>query len=81
MSTAIAQQPDPSEIVGGFLGRPKKLFIGGEWVDSASRDEIPVIDPASERQIASVPDANAKRNAIATTSRRQRLHCWSSASW
>ena len=60
MSTAIAQQPDPSEIVGGFLGRPKKLFIGGEWVDSASRDEIPVIDPASERQIASVPDANAK---------------------
>jgi phenylacetaldehyde dehydrogenase len=59
MSTAIAQQPSPSEVVGGFLGRQKQLLIGGEWVDSASDTEIPVIDPATEERITTVPDANA----------------------
>lgn len=59
MSTAIAQQPHPSELVGGFLGRKKKLLIGGEWVESDSKTEIPVIDPATEEQIATVPDADA----------------------
>jgi phenylacetaldehyde dehydrogenase len=58
MSTAIAQQPHPSEVVGGFLGRRKQLLIGGEWVDSASDTEIPVIDPATEETITTVPDAN-----------------------
>jgi acyl-CoA reductase-like NAD-dependent aldehyde dehydrogenase len=58
MSTAIAQQPQFSKVVGGFLDRPKKLLIGGEWVDSASDTQIPVIDPATENQIATVPDAN-----------------------
>jgi phenylacetaldehyde dehydrogenase len=59
MQSAIAQQPATSETVGQYLGRHKKLLIGGEWIDSASSAEIPVYDPATEKQIATVPDANA----------------------
>jgi len=73
MSTAIAQQPNPSEVVGGFLGRPKKLLIGGEWVDSASDTAIPVIDPATEDQITTVPDANAADVDRAVTAARAAL--------
>ena len=73
MSTAIARQPNPSEVVGGFLGRPKKLLIGGEWVDSASDTAIPVIDPATEDQITTVPDANAADVDRAVTAARAAL--------
>lgn len=73
MSTAIAQQPEPSEVVGGFLGRQKKLFIGGDWVDSTSNIEIPVIDPATESQIATVPDANEADVDRAVAAARQAL--------
>jgi len=73
MSTAIAQQPNTSEVVGGFLGQPKKLLIGGEWVDSASDTEIPVIDPATEEQITTVPDANAADVDRAVTAARAAL--------
>lgn len=73
MSTAIAQQPSPSEVVGGFLGREKKLLIGGEWVDSTSDTEIPVIDPATEERITTVPDANAADVDRAVRAARQAL--------
>ena len=36
-----------------------RLFINGEWVDSASDKTFPVYDPATEEVIAQVPDANA----------------------
>jgi phenylacetaldehyde dehydrogenase len=73
MSTAIAQQPNPSEVVGGFLGRPKQLLIGGEWVDSASDTVIPVIDPATEETITTVPDASAADVDRAVTAARAAL--------
>jgi len=54
----IAPQPEPSAAVARFLKRPPRLFIGGEWVESKSQERISVVDPATGRQIASVPDAN-----------------------
>ncbi|HEU4618172.1 MAG TPA: aldehyde dehydrogenase family protein [Gammaproteobacteria bacterium] len=59
MSVAIAEQPSPSPAVASFLKRPPRLFIGGEWVESRSDSVVPVYDPATGRQIATVPDANA----------------------
>jgi phenylacetaldehyde dehydrogenase len=57
MSVAIAVQPAPSAAAAAFLARPKRLLIGGEWVASASDVRIPVIDPATGAEVASVPDA------------------------
>jgi phenylacetaldehyde dehydrogenase len=59
MSVAIAAQPKPSAGVTSFLRRPGRLLIGGEWVESKSSVRIPVIDPATGAEIASVADANA----------------------
>jgi phenylacetaldehyde dehydrogenase len=59
MSAVIAEQPSPSAAAAAFLGRPHRLLIGGEWVESTSDKTIPVIDPATGKTVAVVPDANA----------------------
>ena len=59
MSLAIAAQPAPSTVVTAFLRRPARLLIGGEWVPSTAKERIPVVDPATGAEIASVADANA----------------------
>jgi phenylacetaldehyde dehydrogenase len=56
--SAIASQPAPSPNVARFLKRAPRLLIGGEWVESSSQARIPVIDPATGKEIASVADAN-----------------------
>jgi len=55
----IAAQPAPSAAVARFLKRAPRLLIGGEWVESKSQARIPVVDPATGREIATVADANA----------------------
>jgi phenylacetaldehyde dehydrogenase len=55
----IAAQPAPSAAVAKFLKRAPRLLIGGEWVESRSQGRIPVTDPATGKEIASVADANA----------------------
>jgi phenylacetaldehyde dehydrogenase len=57
LSVAIAAQPAPSAGVAAFLRRPARLLIGGEWVQPAASERIPVIDPATGAEIASVADA------------------------
>jgi phenylacetaldehyde dehydrogenase len=59
MSVAIATQPPPSANVASFLRRPGRLLIGGAWVESQSGVSIPVVDPATGEEIATVPDANS----------------------
>src|SRR5436190_1227992 len=59
MNVAIAAQPKPSAAVSSFLRRPGRLLIGGEWVESKSSVRIPVVDPATGDEIATVADANA----------------------
>src|SRR5690606_35463567 len=56
---AIAAQPAPSPAVAEFLRRPPRLLIGGEWVEPLSDKTVPLFDPASGEQIATVADANA----------------------
>jgi phenylacetaldehyde dehydrogenase len=55
----IAAQPAPSAAVAKFLKRPARLLIGGEWVEPQSSGRIPVMDPATGKEIAQVVDANA----------------------
>ncbi|MBX5461986.1 MAG: aldehyde dehydrogenase family protein [Steroidobacteraceae bacterium] len=56
----MAAQPAPSARVAEFLKRPRRLLIGGEWVEAQSSKRIPVMDPATGKEIASVPDASAE---------------------
>ncbi len=58
MSVAIAAQPAPSAAVQSFLKRPARLLIGGEWVAPASGARVPVIDPSTGAEIATVADAS-----------------------
>ena len=58
MSVAIAAQPAPSAGVAAFLRRPARLLVGGEWLPPSSDARIPVIDPATGAEVASVADAN-----------------------
>jgi len=68
---SIAPQPEPSAAAARFLKRTHKLFIGGEWVDSKSSKRIPVMDPATGKEISSVVDANAADIERAVTAARQ----------
>ncbi|MGH8150244.1 MAG: aldehyde dehydrogenase family protein [Steroidobacteraceae bacterium] len=68
---SIAPQLEPSAAVARFLKRAPKLLIGGEWVESKSQKRIPVMDPATGREIASVADANAADVDRAVAAARQ----------
>ena len=59
MNVAIATQPAPSGTAAAFLKKPPRLLVNGEWIDSASGTTVPVVDPATGRQIAVTADANA----------------------
>ena len=71
VSARIAPQPQPSAGVAALLQRAPKLFIGGEWVEPRSAGRIPVIDPATGRQIAAVADAGAEDVDRAVTAARR----------
>jgi phenylacetaldehyde dehydrogenase len=59
MSAVIAVQPSPSATAAAFLKRPARLLIDGEWVRSHSDKTIPVIDPATGKNVGAVADADA----------------------
>ncbi|HZF27747.1 MAG TPA: aldehyde dehydrogenase family protein [Gammaproteobacteria bacterium] len=71
MSASIATQPAPSSTVASFLRRPARLLIGGEWLASESSVRIPVLDPATGAEIASVADANRADVDKAVTAARE----------
>lgn len=49
-----------SKEVEAFLGRPKRLYIDGEWQDSAAGTSLSVIDPAIGQEVTTVPAGNAE---------------------
>jgi len=52
--SAVAQNISPSPEARAFLARDHRLLIGGQWVASASREPIEVVDPATEAHLATV---------------------------
>jgi acyl-CoA reductase-like NAD-dependent aldehyde dehydrogenase len=66
--TKIAAQPAYSDGVQKLLKREPALFIDGEWVKSTHDKTIPVYDPSTGREIATIvdaSDADADRAALA----------------
>ena len=41
-----------------FISSPRKMLIGGQWVDSASGKTFPVYDPATGEEIAQVAEGD-----------------------
>lgn len=59
--TVVTQFPiGLSSDVVNFISAPKKMFIGGEWVDAASGKTFETIDPSTGRTITTVPHGQAE---------------------
>src|SRR2546429_6716834 len=48
------------EVASLLKGQPKKLFIGGRWVDSSGGKTFATYDPATGDELAKVAEANAE---------------------
>ncbi len=59
------------EFLAGGKGQPKRLFIGGEWVDAKSGKTIEVRDPGNGKVIARLADADAADIDHAVTAARE----------
>ncbi len=53
---AVAARSREREVVDSA---PKRLFIGGKWVDAAGGGTLPVEDPSTEETLAEVADATS----------------------
>ncbi len=73
----IGRYPDPlaavPEAVAVFVRAPKRLFIGGEWVEAASGRTFDVFDPATGAVIVAMPEAGAEDVDRAVAAARQAL--------
>ena len=55
---------------------PMKLFIGGKWVDSDSKEQIDVVSPATGKLLARIPHASTSDVARAVESARAAWDGW-----
>jgi acyl-CoA reductase-like NAD-dependent aldehyde dehydrogenase len=55
---------------------PLKLFIGGKWVDSDSKEQIEVISPSTGKLLARIPHASPTDVARAVDSARKAWDAW-----
>ncbi|GAC1611692.1 MAG: aldehyde dehydrogenase family protein [Mycobacteriales bacterium] len=61
----------------GSQDHTDSFYLGGRWVSADGRDRLPVINPATEEQIASVPAGTAADIDAAVQSARAALPAWS----
>src|SRR5689334_20251848 len=57
--SAAATEVTPTSQVGQFLTQPKKLLIGGKWVDAASGKTFATVNPATEETLAQVAEGDS----------------------
>ena len=70
MSSAWTHGPS---IAANVSQRPRRMLIGDQWRESVSGDTIPVIDPATERQVAAIQRGGRADVDLAVASARQAL--------
>jgi phenylacetaldehyde dehydrogenase len=58
MSAVAQQAPALSPPVSSFLSKPRKMLIGGQWVEAASGKTFPVTDPATGAEIGRVAEGD-----------------------
>ena len=55
---------------------PLKLFIGGKWVDSDSKEQIDVVSPGTGKLLAKIPHASTADVGGAVSSARAAWDGW-----
>jgi phenylacetaldehyde dehydrogenase len=58
MNAAVAEEVQLDQHVKRFISEQRKMLINGDWVDSASGQNLDVYNPATEEVIAHVPAGN-----------------------
>jgi len=61
----------PSVKAAAFLSRSHKLLIDGQWLEPMASGTLPVVDPATEEQIATVAAAQAADVDLAVAAARR----------
>ena len=59
------------EILKSFLSAPKKLLIGGQWVDAKSGKTFDVFDPATDQVVAKSAEGDAADVELAVAAARK----------
>lgn len=59
MTAATAKVIELDARVNQFVTTPRKMLIGGKWVDAESGKTFDVVNPATEEVIAQVPEGDA----------------------
>ena len=70
---AVAAQPREQAVVEAV---PKRLFIGGKWVDAAGGGTLPVEDPSTQETIAEVADATPEDALAALAAAHEQQEAW-----
>ncbi len=70
---AVAAQPREQAVVDGV---PKRLFIGGKWVDAAGGGTLPVEDPSTGETITEVADATPDDALAALAAAHDQQAAW-----
>ncbi len=60
MDAKTDQAPGLGDAARKFIAQPKKMLIGGQWLDAASGKTFEVTDPATEQVVAHVAEAGAE---------------------
>ena len=58
MVTATVEIPTHQDVVS-FVGAPRKMLIGGKWLDAASGKTFPTYNPATGEVLAHVAEGNS----------------------
>ena len=66
--------PHLSDTIRAFVTRPHKMLIGGDWVDAASGETLPVYDPATGEVVTHVPAGDRADIAAAVAAARAAFH-------
>ena len=70
MSTATVEIPIHQNVTT-FLGTPRKMLIGGRWVEAASGKTFPTYNPATGEVLAQVAEGNSTEIDKAVTAARK----------
>src|SRR6202165_3959296 len=71
MSSTVVQL---DQVLAAFP--PLKLFIGGRWVESDSKEQLEVVSPATGKLLASIPHASARDVNRAVEAARKAWDGW-----
>lgn len=59
-----------------FVEKPKRMFVGGEWIDAGNAEQFPIVDPSSGQRIGDIPIASEREVSEAVFAARNAFEGW-----